>query len=135
MHPVCRHHRDLIDTIDLECRPTRYGGLVGPIMLVRARIPIGQGRVTPKDNASQLCHRSCERKASGLVPTKIVSGSAASTVTDQIWMPSMAIRSCPRTPGILTTVESHIGTGQEALGIIGVHRQSSDVALRGGWGS
>src|SRR5215475_14522781 len=59
------------------------------IMLVVRGMPIGQGRVTPNDSASQFLPPSCERKASGLVPTKIVSGSSASTVTDQIWMPSM----------------------------------------------
>jgi len=98
MHPVVatsdsdRHHR-------LDARPTRYGGPRGStIMLVVRGIPDRQGRVTPKDNASQLLPPSCERKASGLVPQKSSQGLQHRQSPTRSGCRPWAIRSCPTYP-------------------------------------
>jgi hypothetical protein len=66
-----------------------WWSLGSTIILVVRGMPTGQGMVTPNDKVCHVLPPSRERKASGLVPTKMVSESVGSTVTDQIWIPSM----------------------------------------------
>ena len=101
-----------------------------------AGVPMGQSMLTPMSSLSQDLPPSRERKPSGRVPAKRVSGLAGSMATDQTWRSPVGLSTLSHDQAVVVAAEQAeaVGAGEDAVVVARVCCQGADVALGEGMG-
>ena len=103
------------------------------MMLVVRGVPMGHSMFTPMSSFCQDLPPSRERKPSGRVPAKMVSGLPGfNGHRPHLQVAGGGVDAVPRQAVVLAAEQAEaIGAGQYAVGVVGIGTQGADVALGG----